>query len=361
MPRASNIHASHALIKALIIGDPKAGKTDWAVRAAEAGFNVLLMDGDVAIQTVQQLSQAAKERIFYMDVSDNLVGESDPRMIETVAGFMTSSRFLWNDRTQREFSAIRDPKTEDGFAADEIWEFRPAKLNENWVFIPDSWTTLAYSAMIAKANDMGESLADVEKIERGIYSGVGNRLTNIAATIQKMPCHVIVPGHSEQYEKTKSPENKTVKEVKETEKIIEWTKMIPKSSSKPHGLTLGKFFSDVGWMEVDKWGKRKLSFVATNTRVSGGHLNSVGDPRESHSFAALVKSIGGTVPGPGGAPLGEALTIWESGTFKPATIGGKPNSTGGKPAVGAQASESIVPDAKPSTIKGLGGLAGLKK
>src|SRR3546814_12490491 len=71
--------------------------------------------------------------------------------------------------------------------------------------------------------------------------------------------------------------------------------MIPKSSSKPHELTLGKFLTECGWMDVTRGGRRELSFKLDVTRSSGGHLDSKGDPRASHSFAELVKAIGGTL------------------------------------------------------------------
>lgn len=348
MPRASNVPPQLATMKALILGDPKAGKSDWAARAALAGFNVLYFDGDVAQQTISQLPLEARERIFYMEVGDELVGDKNPRMIDTLTAFTTASRFLWNDTRQKEFS-VKDGLTEDGFAVDEIWEFSPAKLDYRWVFVLDSWTTLVQSAMIAKSNDMGVDLADVEKIERNIYSGVGNRLTAIAATIQKFPCHVIVIGHPDQYEKRRSQDGKTVKEaMKETDQVIEWTKMVPKSSSRPHSLTLGKFFSDIGWIDVSKFGKRELDFTATNVRVSGGHLNSKGDPRDSHSFASLVKSIGGAIPD-ATQDTGPGLTIHAPGTYlakKPAKVLG--------------ASQASNPESTP-VVKGLGGLAGLKK
>lgn len=362
MPRGSNLAPSHTLLKALILGDPKAGKTDWSLRAAEAGFNVLYMDGDVAAQTIAGLSDAAKNRVFYMDIADKLDGGVDPRMIQTISDFFTASRFLWNDSKQKPYSRAKDEHDpETGAALDEIWDFRPAKLDHNWVLVIDSWTTLSYSAMLAKANDQGESLADVEKIERSLYQGVGNRLTNILATIQKAPCHVVVIGHPMQYEKRRSQEGKTVKEaMKENDLIVEWTKMIPKSSSNPHGLTMGKFFSDIGWIDVDKFGKRKLNFKITNQRVSGGHLAGEGDPRGDYDFAHVVEAIGGKAPGPNSdTPLGEGLIIHPPGTFIPAAA--KPvNPLGAKPAA-TQASSPLTPEAKPTAVKGLGGLTGLNK
>src|SRR3546814_9796778 len=74
----------------------------------------------------------------------------------------------------------------------------------------------------------------------------------MASIIQKMPCHVIVIGHPDEYQKKKMPDRSTQRSVSEADMEIEWTRMIPKSSSKPHGLTLGKFFTDCGWMDVTR-------------------------------------------------------------------------------------------------------------
>jgi len=354
MPRGSNLTADQVLMKALILGDPKAGKTEWALKAAESGFNVLYMDGDVAAQTISAIAPESRDNIFYLDVADKLDGGIEPRMIEAMSDFMTASRLLWNDSKQRVYSRVKDEHDpESGACLDEIWEFRPAKLNHRWVFVVDSWTTLSYSAMLAKALAEGIDLADVDKIDRSLYQGVGNRLTNMLSTIQKMPCHVIVIGHPDQYEKRKSQSGVTVKEgLKENDQIIEWTKMIPKSSSKPHGLTMGKFFSDIGWIDIDKFGKRKINFTITSERVSGGHLAKAGDPRLEGSFASLVKSIGGTIPEKSD-DLGEGLIIHLPGTYIPAASAAKPVLGGKSPASN--------PTAAPSVVRGLGGLASLKK
>lgn len=360
MPRGNAMPPSLALIHGLILAEEKAGKTTWMLEAAEAGFNVLVLDGDVAQQRINDLSPAAKSRVFYMDVSDNLMGDVDPRMIQTVADIMTSTTYLWNDNTQREYSRNKDPHDpESGACLHEIWELKPAKLDHNWVLGIDSWTTLSYSAMLAKAQDLGESIADVEKIERSVYSGTGNRLTNILITQQKARCHTLVMGHPTQYEKRKAESGKTVKEgMKENDQIIEWTKMIPKSSSNPHGYSMGKYFSDIGWIDVNKFGKRVMDFTKTSERTSGGNFNAKGDPKTDFSFAKLVEKIGGHVPGPDSdTPLGEGLTIHPAGTYIPAV---KANPLARK----STTSESppLEPAAtKPTQVKGLGGLMGLKK
>lgn len=356
MPRGNAMQNHSPLIHGLILGDEKAGKTSWLLGAAEAGFNVLLLDGDVAQQRINELSDEAKARVYYMDVSDDLVGTVDPRMIQTVASFFTATRFLWNDTKQQEYSRRDSHDEETGACLDEIWEIKPALLDRNWVLGIDSWTTLSYSAMLDKAESEGVSLADVEKIERNIYSGVGNRLTNIAITQQKARCHTVVIGHPVQYEKRKSQDGKTVKDaMKENDQIVEWTKMIPKSSSNPHGYTLGKYFSDIGWIDSDKWGKRVINFLKTSERTSGGNLNSKGDPRVDHRFADVVKAIGGFIPD-GKQDTGPGLTIHPAGTFIPAVKAVAANPLGKK-----AASAPVTTSATPTQVKGVGGLGGLMK
>lgn len=359
MPRGDNLTAEQVTGKYLILGDPKAGKTTWAVEAALSGFNVLLLDGDVAVQAIAQLPADAKQRIFYMDVSDRLDGGIDPRMIQIVADFFASSKYLWNDTLQKQYSRRDSHDETSGACLDEVWEFRPARFNNRWVIVLDSWTTLSYSAMLAKAADVGVDLGDIEKADMGLYAGAGNRLTNMLATIQKAKCHFIVIGHPSQFEKTKSPSNVAAKEVKAKDRIVEWTKMVPKSSSNPHGLTMGKYFSDIGWIDVDAGGRRKLNFAITNQRVSGGHLTGSGDPKTDFSFAKCVENIGGVLPDKSDLSLGDGLTIHPAGTFIPASPAAKAN-----PLSKSKTSNSLEPTgtaATPSKVTGVGGLGGLLK
>jgi len=339
MPRLDSVNAPRVILKELIIGDTKTGKTHWAMQAAEAGFNVLYLDGDVGLPTLQKLSPAAKGRLYYMGVHDD--------MIQTVSDLITG-KFLWNDSKSKRFSALKDgTDPETGAALDEIWEFKATLFDRKWVIVIDSWTTLSYSAMLAKASDMGVDLGDIEKVERSIYSGVGNRLTSILDVIFKAPFHVIVIAHARQMEKTRAPdgEKKTVKEIREIDRVVEWTKMIPQSSSNPHGLSMGKFFTDIGWMQYNAGNKRKLNFKPVHDRVSGGHLNADGDPDNEHSFANLVKFLGGTIPD-GTQGTGEGLTIHPAGTFIPIAAGKA------SPLQAPKSSAAAIPAGN----KGLGGL-----
>ena len=98
-----------------------------------------------------------------------------------------------------------------------------------------------------------------------------------------------------------------------------------------------------------------MTFDVSGDRVSGGHLTGRGDPRGDYSFANLLKSIGGEIPGPGGAPMGDALIIHEPGTFIPAANKAAAALGSKKP------NDSPASGTKPTQVKGLGGLAGLRK
>lgn len=342
--------------KLLLIGDSKAGKTHWAMQAAELGFNVLYLDGDVGLQTLAKLSPAAKKRVAYMDVSDGMSekGAYVYRFATMFREFTTNGVFTWNDS----LGEIFDRKTYvDGPDGHVIWQIRPARMDHRDLIIFDSWSSYCQSISAWKADDLGVDLSDIEKAERGHYAGIGNKATQSLVMIQKAPCHIIVIAHPDEYQKKRSPTG-TVKTINETEMIIEWTKMVPKSTSRPHSLTMAKFFSDVAWIDLTPTGNRKIDFKATNARVIGGHFDdsvAVAD----RTFGDLVKKIGGSIPA-GENSIDRWLTRYGPGEFVPA--GAKPvilGAAAAKPASTPSESPATAP-AEATPVKGLGGLTGMK-
>jgi hypothetical protein len=323
MPRLDKADTSDALLKLLLIADSKAGKTPWAAVAA-ANYNVLYLDGDVGIQSLNKMDESFKKNLYYMPCGDGFDdnGTYEPRMIQFLVSFMTEGKFTWNDSQGQMFSRKTYKQlTEeaDGVlrvkGGDDVWEVRPARMDHRDVVIIDSWTALVQSVMQWKADDLKVDLGDVEKIQREIYSGVGNKLTQILTMIRSWPCHVIVIAHPAEYVKTQKPIGKNV--AKETDLKIEWTKMVPKSSSNPHALTMAKYFSDVGWLDVRGNGDTQLDFRQSNDRVIGGHLASATDARAT-TVADVIRAIGGYVPNAAELNPNHWLTIHESGSYEPA-------------------------------------------
>lgn len=289
MPRMNEVKGSNRLIKLLLIGDSKIGKTHYAGMAAEDGFNLLYMDGDVGAQTLSLLSQAAQERIYYMQVGDSIGnGLRAPRFRDLFAEFTTSIKFKWNDDEQR-LAKASDNATK--------WEIVPGRMDESVILVLDSWTALVESIMLHCANQIGVDLSNASTSEmRPVYQSSGIMATAFLQTIRSAPCHVLVIAHPDEFSHTIKPDGRKVKDIKETDLVIDWTKLIPRSTSKPHGMQLGKYFTDVGWLELSPAGdKRVVNFKAKNDRVVGGHFQGVASSDE-YSFANLVKLVGGQIP-----------------------------------------------------------------
>lgn len=352
MPRLDNANTSDAKLKLLLIGDSKAGKTPWSGLAA-LNYKVLYLDGDVGLQSLNKLPEEVKPNLFYIPCGDYIDdnGNYESRFANFFTDFTTSGKLTWNDSTGRLFERA---KYVPGESKDEIWEIRPSRMDHNTVLIIDSWTALVQSVMQWKSEDLKVDLSDVEKVSREIYAGVGNKLTQYLTMIRAMPCHVIVIAHPAEYTKLDKGTGK-VGSIREVDMKIAWTKMVPKSSSNPHALTMAKFFSDVGWLDVRPNGETFIDFKQSTDRIIGGHLGTTTDARQT-TVADVIRSIGGHVPtDPSAINTDSWLTMYGPGEYVPA--GGKPATPlGAKPAT-----PSVVGEAQaPAPVK-MGGLAGLMK
>ena len=59
------------LLRILMYGNAHTKKTWWAGKAAEAGYNVLLIDGDNNWHILRQIKAEAQKRIQILSMSDN--------------------------------------------------------------------------------------------------------------------------------------------------------------------------------------------------------------------------------------------------------------------------------------------------
>lgn len=279
------------LVKALVIADGKAGKTWWAAMAA-AGLPVLYMDGDVAHPTIMQLPTEVRRNIYMMNVGDTMLGGvKDHQFLDIMVEWTTNVKFRWNDSQQRLASRKDDP-------ADMIWEIKPSMMDHRCVFILDSWTSLCESATTAAAMAAGVDLATATTSQmRPVYQMAGVKVMQFLQCIRSMRCHVIVLSHPDEYTHTTKPEGKTVKEIKETELVVDWTKMIPKSTSKPNSMQMGKYFTDILWMTTNSTGSvRYIDARISDSKMSGGHWSARQDSTKEYTFLNLVRHLGCPVP-----------------------------------------------------------------
>lgn len=307
MPRMNEAHTrpemNRALCKLLLIAEGRMGKTHFAAMAAKAGFNILYINGDIATATIMGmtksqngekpiLSLAEASRIYMLEVGDTMGGGSrDSKFVECMNEFTNSITFRWNDTDQRVASRKDTDK--------EIWEIKPGLMGQNDILVFDSWTSYCESVMLWVGQANGVNVADAStSAMRPVYQGGALKVTEMLQVIRSMQCNVIVLAHPDEYSHTTRPEGKKVKDIKETDLVVDWTKMIAKTTSKPQGLVMPKYFTDVGWMELSPAGtERRINFKPHNDKVGGGHFNGVKSVEE-YSFANLCASIGVPTPTP---------------------------------------------------------------
>lgn len=297
MPRMGEENsADPGLAKALIIGDGKCGKTDWAARAAMAGFNVLYLDGDVGAATINnmirhgRLTKEAANRIYLMNWADTILdGMRDTKFTETWNEFSSVIEFRWND-TQGRQAARNDS------SSDTIWAIKPGRMGADTVLVMDSWTGFTDSIMLAAGRACSVDIATASTTEmRPVYQASGLKATQALQLIRSIKCNVIIIAHPDEFTKTTRKDGTILGKVKEIDQTIEWTKMIPKSTSKPHGFQMPKYVTDVLWLGASPSGKRIVDARLDANKVSGGHWDDRKDTEE-YSFANLVKEVGGRVP-----------------------------------------------------------------
>lgn len=333
MPRFPDLPAEDTLARILNIGFSKSGKTHWGAEAAEAGFNVIYLDGDNSKQTISKMSKEALKRIYYFDCSNTM---KMPRFNRIIHAAITETPLMWDDTQQRIWRRGMTPIIPEN----RYWEVDFTKLTSNDVVITDTWTQLVWSIMWDWALDHGEDLGDMEQANRSMYQGIGNRATAMIQTLKYLPCHLIVNAHPDEYIKRK-PQKGRQKSQKEADVEIEWSRMIPKSTSKPHGLTLGKEFNDILWIEAGHLNARRIDARTNPGREGGSHWTEI-KSTEEYSFANLVKAIGGAAPIKQDSCAG--IIEYEPGEFSPPTPGGNKiiNADTSKPAAPANSLASLI-------------------
>jgi hypothetical protein len=258
-------------IHLLLLGTTKTGKSDYVARAANDGFTVLYIDSDNGANTLSRvLTPEGQSRVIYI---------STDKPYEFVKQFTKSAVMRWNVTRDSEFIGMATAKPDD-----DIIEIRPSRIQQGVIVAIDTWTSLSFDAMKAAAKGQGSDLADMQD-KLGVYGDANIWLNLILDVMQKWPFHCIVQGHGTTYERKEKPPNTVNPKMKDM--IIKDTTQIPVSSSAPHGASMGSKFNEIGWLEIDRFGKRILSFVPKYDRIGGGSVKGEGDPTTDYSFKKL--------------------------------------------------------------------------
>lgn len=277
MPLATE--PTHSLIRQLIYGEPKTKKTWWALRAAEAGFNVILADGDDGHHIIAQLDPATRKRIGILKLVDDF---DDSNFYNFITRLSRGKDFAINETTRKAVIASSKGQWKD---TDPHVLVRPRKLNQNDVLIIDSWTALC-SSMSAYYNRVN-NIVDIEatKQEWDDYSWAKRFTTKLFTKLHALPCHVVVIAHAHIYEKYEG-QGRNRKLVSQT--------MQPLSYSGPQGAILAKEFTDIFYTYVDNLKKTKISTRKLNNRAGGSRIFASDEYNwEDITFSKLIEKSNG--------------------------------------------------------------------
>ena len=117
----------------MIYGAPKSRKTWWAMLFAEAGYNVIMADGERSSRIISQIDQTIREKITVLDLAGDTKNAAFSNFLFS---FANSTQFTWNlDRKQVAFSS-------SNLSGDAGVTIDTSKLTSNDVLILDSWSAL---------------------------------------------------------------------------------------------------------------------------------------------------------------------------------------------------------------------------
>ena len=253
MPTAQQFLDRHMALRLFIYGNAKMKKTWWALKAAEAGFRVLLFDANRGAGILTQINPAARERIYILDCAD----AADNAYAQAFIGeAFKSQHFYFNEETRR-VSSVKRP----GFR-----EINMKLFGRETVVVVDSYTDIVHSLTRRFADDNNIDLGDAQKPDWEGYGWCARRATWMIKQINKLACHVILIGHATQYEKYKKDSRNPKKQGE-----LEFSRRQPISTSNPHGMSVTGDFTDVFYFYAEH-GKFLISSEGDIEKEAGSRL-----------------------------------------------------------------------------------------
>lgn len=209
-----------------IYGSGGTRKTTWACSVAEAGYNVLLINGDAPPSVLKQLSAKARERIYVLDVHDRGDRAVFAKFMAAFCNAKNPGRCFFDEETGRV-----GPSPFGGATDVNVTEW-----GQESVIVVDHYSLLTSSCAFQYASDNHIDVTLAEKDEWPGYGWQGRFLTVILEQLRKLPCHIVVIGHETMYEKYEGTGR---------ERRLVFQRTQPRSSSNPHGMAIADKFQEV--------------------------------------------------------------------------------------------------------------------
>lgn len=224
-------------MRVLAYGPAKTKKTWWAGKAAEAGFNVILIDSDNGAHILNNIAVEARHRITHVKT----VGETEDSSIpaEFMTRLLTGRPFLWDEDAKAVAATVEMHKEEHTHYFIDL-----KKLTMNDVLVIDSWTKVSNSLIYRWFIENNIEFTGIiraketnQRTHRGMFGWTRQMATWMTNQLLTLPCHVIVIAHQTVYEKRKVDE--------QGREVVEWSRTQPISTSGPHAMQMGVDFSEI--------------------------------------------------------------------------------------------------------------------
>lgn len=306
MPSANQFLINDDTLRLFIYGPAKSRKTWWALKAAEAGFRVLLFDFERGASIVNMIDTKARERIYILEAHD---APTDAYAAAFATSALKSHEFYFEEETRR--VSINRGKN--------MRHCNMTQFGRDTVVVFDSYTALAVSTARQYAFQNNIDLADAAKTQWEGYRWCGALLTWMLTQMKLLRCHVICIGHETQYEKYKKHPTDPNKQGP-----LEWTRRQPSSTSNPHGMSITQHFTDVMYFHVT--GRTAKIDTRGNKYEEGGGRHIPPDEYEwdKLQFIDIIRHCSMPVPG----ESIEMAAGFDFPTFEGVQLGGaKPAAT----------------------------------
>jgi len=290
MPQLDTSLEEETLLRLMAFGPGKTRKTWWAGTAAEAGFNVILLDSDDGCAILKNLSPAARKRIYRVNI-----GDTKKRAVaaEFMTWFCKMPSIFWNETDQKRM--IKP----DVNCIQLDW----ARFDRNTVVICDSYSALCWSLALRYCIENQIDLADASKTEWDGYRFCGQLATWMLGQLHTLPCHFILIGHQEVYEKYVGTGR---------DRKIDWTRTQMKSVSGPHAMTIAKGFDEVLYFTI-QGSSVSIDLRPEKDRDGGGRVIPPGRYKwEDLSFKEVCKLASIPLPPADLMPVSELVACREA-------------------------------------------------
>lgn len=281
MPTLDEVSITENPAHVLLVADSKVGKSTYAAKCAIDGWTLIYIDSDNGISALKNTLKnhpEAEKRVIYFHTEHP--AEFQRKLFE-------ESVFRWN--------LTQDCVYGSGMAkpTDKMVEIIPMRIPRGIILVNDSWTATALDAMEVGADNKKtklEQMAEANK-SQAVYGDAGLKLTLLLAIYQQCRFHILVLAHPTVFEVYEKPLG-VIGEMKQRDMKLLDSLEIPSSCSRPHGRSMGKYFTDIGWIELDRIGNSILDYTRQYKRISGGRPN-VRDGIEKLSF---TNTFGPVIP-----------------------------------------------------------------